>query len=482
MSNGVGQDYLKAKYFYELDSQFNYPEAITKLGDLYFNGNGVGQNYSKAEHYYNIASNLNFPEALMKLGDMYYYGYGIQQRRLKAISYYESAASHKNPAALFKLGCIYSTGTLVQVDLIKSMNYFETCFNIDSKVPLSQFLNDPSIPNDRFICLPINYNRISGNNICLIYLIHFNNITNSIKYIKESCYSEFAYAQYNYGLLNLFYLKNKKDAKYFLKKSAKQSFSLAYYELGYIKEKKGHNEKSINYYIKASECEDEPLKFHDITLDDEQLKISKTMIICLANFKIANYFLSNYQIEEAKKYFIKCFNKFNNFEVILEKNKDQNIFEPLKSFIFESQQFNLGNQPTLKSDFLYKKNIERFESREKPQNSNIISLIEIKTYEPFLLKLMSNIFSLFPNPKDYLWPKKKFVDPGKLFDYSTEKEEIMHLFIEEIKEIIHTFETILYKEPYPILFGRIELRNNNNKKIRDINDNFYLGLDLKELQ
>lgn len=64
------RNYLRARYFYELASQFNYPEAITRLGDLYFNGNGVGQDYSKAEHYYNIASNLYFPEALMKMGDM----------------------------------------------------------------------------------------------------------------------------------------------------------------------------------------------------------------------------------------------------------------------------------------------------------------------------------------------------------------------------------------------------------------------------
>lgn len=94
------------------------------------------------------------------------------------------------------------------------------------------------------------------------------------------------------------------------------------------------------------------------------------MIICLANFKIANYFLSNYQIEEAKKYFIKSYNKFNNFEEILEKNKDQNILEPLKSFIFESQQFNLSNQPTLKPDFLYKKILKDL-NREKKQKIQV---------------------------------------------------------------------------------------------------------------
>ena len=58
-------------------------------------------------------------------------------------------------------------------------------------------------------------------------------------------------------------------------------------------------------------------------------------------------------------------------------------------------------------------------------------------------------------------------------------------FNKEIKDIIRIFESILFKRPYLILFGRLRLENQskNSKEIinpylHDINKEFYLGFDI----
>ena len=48
---------------------------------------------------------------------------------------------------------------------------------------------------------------------------------------------------------------------------------------------------------------------------------------------------------------------------------------------------------------------------------------------------------------------------------------------DSIKDLIDEMEKNIYKNPYPILFGRIPINRPKNKPIIDINDNFYDGFN-----
>ena len=79
-----------------------------------------------------------------------------------------------------------------------------------------------------------------------------------------------------------------------------------------------------------------------------------------------------------------------------------------------------------------------------------------------------------------------FEDPGELFDFVIEKDQLLTIFLEEIKDIIILMNKILYTPPHGILFGRIDIEKPKQHKINkvavNINEIFYEGLDLPEFQ
>src|SRR5580704_2405145 len=51
LGQGTPRDYLKAKEKYEKEAAGGDPEAMRKLGGLYYHGEGVPQNYQKAKEW-----------------------------------------------------------------------------------------------------------------------------------------------------------------------------------------------------------------------------------------------------------------------------------------------------------------------------------------------------------------------------------------------------------------------------------------------
>ena len=81
-----------------------------------------------------------------------------------------------------------------------------------------------------------------------------------------------------------------------------------------------------------------------------------------------------------------------------------------------------------------------------------------------------------------------FNDPEELFDFVCQNSNFKIFFIDAIKNIILTFNEILYVRPYSILFGRIHIEKNetkNNTKIvdfpfrKEINEEFYRGFEIE---
>ena len=532
---GVKQDYLKAKEYYELSAIEQNSDAFLYLGHLYFYGEGVEQDYLKAKEYYESSAKRNNSESLFHLGNLYYKGKGVKQDYLKAKIYFENAAKQNHSEALFYLSCIH-LDIEPFFNLSKAIKYLLRCYQIHFNETKNQTYS--SYVNYLVSCISYNYYCYrSANDLGLIYLICFEDLEKSIEYIKESAFGEYPFGQNNYGLINQLFLNDIPKAEHFYKRSSKHNFSLAEFNLGYLREKTDRPQESIDFYINSSKHEDDPLIFQGKIHFDERLEISKTFIICLTNLKLTDYYLSISDYEESRKYFIKSFSKIHlknedinyNFRFHLNRCESQNIFSYLKSFILLFPLFNLKNQPyqTIQDyinelhlklpDFQEEMNINELSkedeiiSNKTNQNELIIksdpqiekSMITINNFKLIELnnkmdqmkyevsnKIESDIFE-FCSPIERINTNESksegiilFTKADDLFDYVIQDDNIKHIFINEIRSIIHSMETILYTPPYPILFGRINtvkpIYINPNLPVfhpymKDINEIFYEG-------
>ncbi|AYV81340.1 MAG: hypothetical protein Harvfovirus28_5 [Harvfovirus sp.] len=71
------------------------------LGDMYFFGkDGMGVRYDKALKWFKVAGESNNPDALCRLGIMYYQGLGVKKNMNVAFNWFERAVVHGNIAAV----------------------------------------------------------------------------------------------------------------------------------------------------------------------------------------------------------------------------------------------------------------------------------------------------------------------------------------------------------------------------------------------
>lgn len=310
----------------------------------------------------------------------------------------------------------------------------------------------------------------AGNNLGLLYKFDLDDQKKAYKYIHTAACNEYPFAQNNFGLLRQLYFDDVMNAEYFYEKSSKNHFALADYNIGYLKEKNGDISGAIECYKKASENEDCPLIFHNVQIFDKRLSISKTFIMCLTNLKLTEYYFLPNSFNESKKYFIKIFGKLNvesnssyKFNFIFNPDDNENQFSYLKYFILCFPLFDISKeQNSFKMD--KQENLSNLTKQENTLN----------------MKIDENSLNL--NKQE----DNTFNDPGKLYDFIIQNERLKSYFIDEIKNIIFSMNEILYKPPYHILFGRINIRNQSKslKKeaspfIKDINDNFYDGFGIK---
>jgi len=100
---GVTQDYVRAREWYEKAAEKGFPRAMGNLGVLYHNDQGVAQDYAKAREWYEKAAANGNATAMLNLGQLYEEGWGVAQDYGKAREWYEKAADKGEPRAKAQL-------------------------------------------------------------------------------------------------------------------------------------------------------------------------------------------------------------------------------------------------------------------------------------------------------------------------------------------------------------------------------------------
>ena len=122
---GVTQDYVRAREWYEKAAEKGFPSAMGNLGVLYHNGQGVAQDYARAREWYEKAAEKGFPRAMGNLGVLYHNDQGVAQDYAKAREWYEKAAANGNATAMLNLGQLYEEGWGVAQDYGKAREWYE---------------------------------------------------------------------------------------------------------------------------------------------------------------------------------------------------------------------------------------------------------------------------------------------------------------------------------------------------------------------
>ena len=122
---GVTQDYVRAREWYEKAAEKGFPSAMGNLGVLYHNGQGVAQDYGKAREWYEKAAEKGFPRAMGNLGVLYHNDQGVPQDYAKAREWYEKAAAKGDANAMTNLGWLYANGQGVAQDHAKAREWYE---------------------------------------------------------------------------------------------------------------------------------------------------------------------------------------------------------------------------------------------------------------------------------------------------------------------------------------------------------------------
>src|SRR6516164_1463529 len=122
---GVTQDYVRAREWYEKAADEGNAEAMFNLGLLYANGQGVTQDYVRAREWYEKAAEKGFPSAMGNLGVLYHNGQGGAQDYARAREWYEKAAEKGFPRAMGNLGVLYHNDQGVAQDYAKAREWYE---------------------------------------------------------------------------------------------------------------------------------------------------------------------------------------------------------------------------------------------------------------------------------------------------------------------------------------------------------------------
>jgi TPR repeat protein len=122
---GVAQDYVKARQWYEKAADKGNADAMTNLGALYDNGQGVAQDYVKAREWLEKAADKGNTGAMNGLGVLYDKGHGVAQDYVKAREWFEKAAAKGNAIAGYNLGWLYHNGFGVAQDYVNAREWYE---------------------------------------------------------------------------------------------------------------------------------------------------------------------------------------------------------------------------------------------------------------------------------------------------------------------------------------------------------------------
>jgi TPR repeat protein/uncharacterized RDD family membrane protein YckC len=113
---GVSQDYVAAKDWYERATQKGYGPAIERLGGFAFNGYVARVDYGEARRLWEVAAAKGVTRAMLELGEIYSGGKGTPKDETKASEWYSAAANAGDANGMAVLSARYSEGVGVPVD------------------------------------------------------------------------------------------------------------------------------------------------------------------------------------------------------------------------------------------------------------------------------------------------------------------------------------------------------------------------------
>lgn len=122
---GVPQDYLQARQWYEKSAARGNAFAQLNLGALYHNGLGVPQDFVQARQWYERSAAQGNSTAQANLGVLYHDGLGVPRDYAQARQWYEKSAAQNNALAEACLGILYHNGQGVPQNLIVARQWYE---------------------------------------------------------------------------------------------------------------------------------------------------------------------------------------------------------------------------------------------------------------------------------------------------------------------------------------------------------------------
>ncbi|TMQ29385.1 MAG: sel1 repeat family protein [Nitrospirae bacterium] len=122
--DGVPQDDVKARQWYEKAAAQGDARAQVNLGGLYDNGQGVPQDYAKARRWFEKAAAQGNALAQSNLGLLYDSGQGAPQDYAKARQWYEKAVAQGEMQAQVNLGLLYAEGHGVPQDYVRAYMWY----------------------------------------------------------------------------------------------------------------------------------------------------------------------------------------------------------------------------------------------------------------------------------------------------------------------------------------------------------------------
>ena len=90
--------------------------AAYRLGVIHFAGQGINQDYIKAREWFELAAQDGDVNAMSFIGTLYLRGWGVEQSEEKAVEWFGRAAENGNPDAMFQLAKLTEDGKLPETE------------------------------------------------------------------------------------------------------------------------------------------------------------------------------------------------------------------------------------------------------------------------------------------------------------------------------------------------------------------------------
>jgi|GEM_PF-5951629 TPR repeat protein len=116
-------------------------DAQHKLGDKYFDGDGVLQNYLEAKKWYELAAKQGDSDSQYRIGVFYANGFGVVKDIKVALKWLRMSADQDDYNAQYELGYRYFFGTEVAVDYVEAEKLIRK--SAEHKYPPAQAMSFP---------------------------------------------------------------------------------------------------------------------------------------------------------------------------------------------------------------------------------------------------------------------------------------------------------------------------------------------------